>query len=101
MNAESLFNSAFNIRHLAFIFMAYMCDICGKHSHQGRSHTHHTGVAGGQWKKRAQTTIRGFKPNLHFMTLSVRGAMKRVRACTDCIKRSKFDAKKNVPVATI
>ncbi len=71
--------------------MAYVCDICGKHSSAGRQHTHHVGVAGGQWKKRAPTTLRGFKPNLHWVTMSVGGVMRRVRACTNCIKRVRFD----------
>ncbi len=62
----------------------------------GRSHTHHTGVAGGQWKKRAQTTIRRFKPNLHWVSLPFDGVLKRVRACTSCIKRVRFDLRKAV-----
>lgn len=73
--------------------MAARCKICDKKSYQGRQHTHHTGVAGGQWKKRAQTTIRRFRPNLHWATISLDGVPKRVRACTKCIKRAKFDLK--------
>lgn len=71
--------------------MAYRCELCDKKSHSGRQHTHHAGVAGGQWKKRAQTTIRCFKPNLHWVTLPINGVMKRVHACTKCIKRVKFN----------
>lgn len=74
--------------------MAYVCDICIKKTHAGRQHTHHTGVAGGQWKKRAQTTVRGFAPNLHYVTMSIDGVMTRVRACTRCIKRARFDKAK-------
>jgi ribosomal protein L28 len=74
--------------------MAYQCDICTKKSHAGRQHTHHTGVAGGQWKKRAQTTLRSFRPNLHWVTMPVSGVAKRVRACAKCIKRARFDLKK-------
>jgi large subunit ribosomal protein L28 len=74
--------------------MAYQCDICSKKSHAGRSHTHHTGVAGGQWKKRAQKTVRTFSPNLHYVTIPVGGIMTRVRACAKCIKRARFDLKK-------
>lgn len=80
--------------------MAARCEICFKKSYAGGSHTHHTGVAGGQWKKRAQTTIRQFKPNLHWTTMSFDGVAKRVRACTKCIKRAKFDLKKNVSLAS-
>jgi ribosomal protein L28 len=78
--------------------MAYQCELCLKRSHSGRSHTHHTGVAGGQWKKRAQTTIRDFRPNLHWVSLPINGVATRVRACTKCIKRAKFDLKKQTPV---
>ncbi|MFZ5845194.1 MAG: 50S ribosomal protein L28 [Patescibacteria group bacterium] len=74
--------------------MAYQCELCGKKSAAGRQHTHHAGVAGGQWKKRAQTTRRRFKPNLHWVTLPTAGVMKRVRACTKCIKRVRFDINK-------
>jgi len=74
--------------------MAYQCDLCSKKTRAGRQHTHHTGVAGGQWKKRAQTTIRSFAPNLHYVTMMVDGTMKRVRACAKCIKRAKFEINK-------
>lgn len=76
--------------------MAYTCDICSKKTNAGRQHTHHTGVAGGQWKKRAQTTLRSFAPNLHVVTIPVDGVMTHVRACAKCIKRSKFDEKKRL-----
>jgi ribosomal protein L28 len=74
--------------------MAYQCGICYKKTHAGRSHTHHTGVAGGQWKKRAQHTLRSFAPNLHMVTIQIKGVATRVRACTKCIKRAKFDLNK-------
>ena len=77
--------------------MAYQCDLCSKKTHAGKQHTHHTGVAGGQWKKRAQKTTRSFAPNLHVVTLSIKGAMIRVKACAKCIKRAKFDLKKSLP----
>lgn len=74
--------------------MAYQCDICSKKSHAGRQHTHHTGVAGGQWKKRAQTTLRAFRPNLHRVTMKFNGVVRTVRACAKCIKRARFDIRK-------
>ena len=80
--------------------MAYQCDICKKHTHSGGQHTHHTGVAGGQWKKRAQTTRRGFAPNLHWVSLPIGGVMTRVHACAKCIKRVKFDNAKRAPLVT-
>ncbi len=79
--------------------MAYRCEICDKKTQAGRQHTHHTGVAGGQWKKRAQTTLRQFKPNLHWVTIQVSGVLKRVKACAKCIKRAKFDLQKAAVVA--
>jgi ribosomal protein L28 len=81
--------------------MAYQCEICSKKTHAGRQHTHHTGVAGGQWKKRAQTTNRDFAPNLHNVTLNLNGTLTRVRACAKCIKRNKFDLKKKTVVASV
>jgi ribosomal protein L28 len=77
--------------------MAYQCEICKKKTIAGRQHTHHTGVAGGQWKKRAQTTFRNFAPNLHYVTMTIDGVATRVRACTSCIKRVRFDLKKAAP----
>ncbi len=74
--------------------MAYRCELCDKKTAAGRSHTHHTGVAGGQWKKRAQKTNRKFAPNLHWVSLPINGVMRRVRACAKCIKRVKFDLRK-------
>ena len=74
--------------------MAYQCELCSKKTHAGRQHTHHTGVAGGQWKKRAQTTLRSFAPNLHRVTLTIKGSKITVRACAKCIKRARFDLKK-------
>jgi len=71
--------------------MSYRCDLCGKESVAGGQHKHHRGIAGGQWKRRAQHTARLIKPNLHFVTVPVKGVMSRVRACTKCIKRVRFD----------
>lgn len=74
--------------------MAYQCDLCMKKTHKGRQHTHHTGVAGGQWKKRATVTSRTFAPNLHVVTIPLNGVMTRVKACAKCIKRARFDMKR-------
>ncbi|MBU1327330.1 50S ribosomal protein L28 [Patescibacteria group bacterium] len=79
--------------------MAYRCELCDKKTRSGRQHTHHSGVAGGQWKRRAPVTLRTFKPNLHAVTISAEGVLRRVRACTKCIKRAKFDLRKKVVVA--
>jgi len=57
----------------------------------GRSHTHHRGVAGGRWKKRAPKTNRVFKANLQPMAIIEDGDTVRVRLCTKCIKRVRKD----------
>lgn len=65
--------------------------ISGKTSQLGRSHTHHRGVAGGRWKKRAQKTLRVFKPNLQPVTIIENGKKKKVKLATKTIKRIKKD----------
>lgn len=57
----------------------------------GRSHTHHRGVAGGRWKKRAPKTQRVFYPNLQIVNVMVEGESKRVKLCVKCMKRVKKD----------
>lgn len=74
--------------------MAQLCDICCKKAVAGGSHMHHRGVAGGQWKRRAQHTKRTIRVNLHWVSLPVRGVMTRMRACAKCIKRMRFDLRK-------
>lgn len=72
--------------------MAAVCFICGKGTILGRSHTHHRGVAGGRWKKRATKTNRLFKANLQPVTVIESGEQFRIRLCTKCIKRIRKDA---------
>jgi large subunit ribosomal protein L28 len=67
------------------------CYHCGKGALYGRSHTHHRGVAGGRWKKRAPKTQKIFQPNLQPMQILEDGEVLRVRLCTKCIKRVKKD----------
>lgn len=62
----------------------------------GRSHTHHRGVAGGRWKKRAPKTQRLFKPNLQKVTIMFEGAEKSVRLCAKCLKRIRKDVRDGV-----
>lgn len=61
--------------------MAFVCDNCGKGSVHGRQSTHHRGVAGKRWKKRAQVTLRMFKPNLQ--------KAYGLRLCAKCLKKFK------------
>ncbi|MFQ5452465.1 MAG: bL28 family ribosomal protein [Candidatus Paceibacterota bacterium] len=73
------------------ILMARICFHCGKGTMWGRTHTHHRGVAGGRWKKRAPKVNRPFRANLQRVTI-VDGVKKRqIRLCAKCIKRIKFD----------
>lgn len=74
--------------------MAVSCYHCGKTAMYGTSHTHHRGVAGGRWKKRAQKTKRVFKPNLHKVTIMEAGVELRVKVCSKCLKRVKYDMDK-------
>jgi ribosomal protein L28 len=73
--------------------MANICYHCGKTVLFGRSHTHHRGVAGGRWKKRAPKTRRIFQPNLQKVTILEQGKEKPVKLCAKCIKRIKKDLK--------
>ncbi|MDH7476318.1 MAG: L28 family ribosomal protein [Microgenomates group bacterium] len=67
------------------------CYHCGKTVLYGRRHTHHRGVAGGRWKKRAPKTQRIFKINLQKVNIIENGKVKRVNLCTKCLKRIKKD----------
>lgn len=67
------------------------CYHCGKGVLYGRSHTHHRGVAGGRWKKRAPKTQRIFQPNLQRMGIIENNKEVRVELCTKCLKRIKKD----------
>ncbi|KKW00913.1 hypothetical protein A3H89_04630 [Candidatus Amesbacteria bacterium RIFCSPLOWO2_02_FULL_48_11] len=58
--------------------MAYRCDNCGKGTQYGVTHVHRRGVAGGRWKKRAQSTKRMFRPNLH--------KWMGMKLCTKCLR---------------
>lgn len=69
------------------------CFHCKKKTVVGRSHTHHRGVAGGRWKKRAPKTKRLFEPNLHKVYILQNDKKKRVLLCSKCLKRIKKDVK--------
>lgn len=67
------------------------CFHCDKTTTLGRSHTHHRGVAGGRWKKRAPKTNRLFKANLQSVTILFDSVTAKVKLCAKCIKRVKKD----------
>jgi ribosomal protein L28 len=73
--------------------MAYICDNCGKGLVHGRQSSHHRGVAGKRWKKRAQVTLRVFKPNLQKVSVTLAGVKSQMKLCTDCISRFKIEGK--------
>lgn len=67
------------------------CYHCEKSLLYGQSHTHHRGVGGGRWKKRAPKTQRIFKANLVRLSIIENGVAKRIRLCTKCLKRIRKD----------
>lgn len=69
--------------------MSYICDNCGREIVIGRSSRHGRGVAGKRWKKRAQVTVKIFKPNLQRVSVLVSGVKIAMRLCTRCLKRYK------------
>jgi ribosomal protein L28 len=71
--------------------MTFGCYHCGKGLLYGRSHTHHRGVAGGRWKKRAPKTQRIYKANLVRLSIIEKGKVMRVRLCAKCLKRIRKD----------
>jgi len=71
--------------------MKNVCFNCGKGILMGRQHTHHRGVAGGRWKKRAPKTVKAFAPNLQKVKVMVGNVAKQVKMCTKCLKRVKKD----------
>ncbi|OGM67632.1 hypothetical protein A2985_00525 [Candidatus Woesebacteria bacterium RIFCSPLOWO2_01_FULL_43_11] len=73
--------------------MSYICDNCGKSIVVGRSQRHGRGVAGKRWRKRAQKTMRLFKPNLQKVSVLVSGKKVSMKLCTRCLKRFKKDGK--------
>lgn len=75
---------------------ANVCYHCGKGVLFGRSHTHHRGVAGGRWKKRAPKTQRVFKPNLQKVEIIEDGSNLNVKLCTKCLKRVRKDMREGV-----
>ena len=76
---------------ISYFLMLNVCYHCEKGMLYGRSHTHHRGVAGGRWKKRAPKTRRIFSANLVRLSVIEDGQEKRVKLCTKCLKRINKD----------
>ena len=73
--------------------MARRCTICGKGPHSGFQYTHR-GLAkskGGVGRKITGRTKRVFAPNLQKVKARIKGAVKRVRACTSCLRSGKVE----------
>lgn len=66
--------------------MAYICDHCGKGRLRGQNITHHRGVAGGRWKRKAPKTKKVSKPNLHTVWVLEKGKRIKKRLCTSCLR---------------
>lgn len=79
--------------------MAYKCALCKKGIMIGKQHTHHRGVAGGRWLKRAPKTQKVFKPNLHVTHIVINGMRKKVRLCTKCLRSAKKEMKKKIEIS--
>jgi len=67
--------------------MALRCDICGKGKTIGKSGAH---KYGGKWAMRAVKKTKIWRPNLQNYTVNG----KKMKLCTRCIKRVKFEQKK-------
>lgn len=68
--------------------MAYLCEYCQKRIQAGHNIKHHRGVAGGRWKRKAQKTLRNWRPNLHNVRVIEAGKIVRRRLCTKCLRRA-------------
>lgn len=66
------------------------CDLCGKKRQIGRLGRHKPGVAGSQWLKRAQKTVKVFRPNLQRLwVLKEDGSKVRMKLCIKCLRKVK------------
>ncbi|MFH0839281.1 MAG: 50S ribosomal protein L28 [Candidatus Omnitrophota bacterium] len=72
--------------------MSRVCFYCGKKTAAGRS-IKRRGLAkkkGGVGKKITGITARVFYPNLHKVKAIVKGSVKTIKVCTDCITLGKI-----------
>ena len=69
--------------------MSFTCQNCLKKTTFGSSQTHGRGIAGKRWKKRAQMTLRTFKPNLQKVSVFVTG--KKMQMMTRIKTMSEFN----------
>lgn len=72
--------------------MSRICEFCGKKPSKGNSVTR-TGLpkkTGGFGLKTTGISRRTYFPNLQWIRVRVDGGVRRIRICTKCIKRGKF-----------
>ena len=58
--------------------MAKVCEVCGKTPVVGRQHSHAN-----------NKSARRFEPNLQLVRAMIGGGVKRIKACTRCIRSGK------------
>lgn len=69
--------------------MALKCDFCDKGAKKGQNITHHRGVAGGRWKRKAPKTKKLSQPNLQSAWLKINGVRVKKIVCTSCLRTFK------------
>lgn len=75
------------------VFMAYECEICGKGKLYG-SRVTRRGKAkkeGGIGRHIVKATPNTQKPNLKKIRVLIKGAPKRIKVCTNCIKSGRVE----------
>jgi large subunit ribosomal protein L28 len=79
--------------------MAKRCDICGKGPLSGRSYIRKgkPKKKGGVGRHIARKNIRRFMPNLQSARVQVGKFVKKIRVCTQCIKKGRFVRAAAVP----
>jgi len=73
--------------------MSKVCEVCGKGPVSGRTYKRRGMVKrkGGAGSKIVGKTLRKFLPNLQRVKVKIKGATKRIFACTKCIKAGKIE----------
>ena len=71
--------------------MSRVCDLCGKRARMGRTYVRR-GLAkrkGGVGRRVTGKTKRKFRPNLQTVRANMNGTVRRIKACTQCIRSGK------------
>jgi large subunit ribosomal protein L28 len=83
---------------MGYKYMSLVCDICGKKSISGGSIIR-KGLpkkVGGIGTHIVKNNKRTFKPNIRTIKIeSTRGAVKKIKICTACLRSEKFSEKVN------